>query len=468
MKTISIFIFTRDLRLHDNTTLLKALKESKIVIPIFIFNPIQINNTNKYKSNNCVQFMCECLDELNLELEKNGSRLYFFYDSPENVISSLLKTNNDIKSVYINMDYSPFAKKRDNAIEKVCKKYNANFFSYEDYLLTGKDEVVNGSNEPYVKFTPFYKKAIKIKVGEPNNSNPKNYIDKKIKFNSEFIKNYHNFYEPNENIAVRGGRSLALKILKNITKYKKYNTERDYPNKNGTTQLSAYLKFNVVSIREVYDTLKKKLGIANKLITQLYWRDFYMIILNHHPHILQGKSLKPKYDNIKWSNNKKWFKMWCEGKMGIPIADAGMKQMNETGFMHNRCRMIVASILIKNMQIDWRFGEKYFATKLVDYDPANNNGGWTWCSGSGADSQPYFRVFSPARQTESFDKECEYIKKWIPELKDVPAKDIINWETAYKKYPKVKYPAPIINFAESREAGLKMYSAIAIEDCSVC
>jgi deoxyribodipyrimidine photo-lyase len=457
---ISIFIFTRDLRLHDNTTLIKASKESKVVIPIFIFNPKQIENTNKYKSDNCVQFMCESLDELNEELEKKDSRLYIFYDEPDIIIKNLLKNNKEINAVYINMDYSPFAKKRDSEISKICDKYKIKFCSCEDYLLTGKDKITNSSGNNYVKFTPFLNNAKKLKVTSPDKTNIKNFVSKKMEFKKEYTKDYHKFYTKNDNISVRGGRKNALLILKNITKHKKYNDERDYPNKNSTTKLSAYLKFNVVSIREVYDVFKKKLGTTNSLITQLYWRDFYMIILYHNPQILQGESLKSNYDKIKWDNNKKWFKAWCEGKMGIPIADAGMRQMNETGFMHNRVRMIVASVLIKNLQIDWRWGEKYFATKLVDYDPANNNGGWTWTSGSGADSQPYFRIFSPISQTERFDKECEYIKKWIPELKDVPPKDIINWEKEHKKYLNIKYSTPIINFAESKKKTLKMYSIV--------
>ncbi len=332
---LSIFIFSRDLRLHDNTSLLYALKESQTVIPIFIFNPLQLNDSNKYKSDNCIQFMCESLDELNELLEKKGSRLYTFYDEPHIIIDTLLKKYNEIESVYINMDYSPFAKKRDSDIEKICNKHNVKFYSYEDYLLTGKDIVKNSSNNCYVKFTPFFRNASKLKVHLQNNANPTNYIDKKHKLIKEYTANYHNFYKKNQHIAVHGGRQNALKILKNITKFKKYNECRDYPSEQCTTQLSAYLKFNVVSIREVYETIKEKLGLKNKLIAQLYWRDFYMIISNHYPQLLKNKSMKPAYDNIVWDDNKTWFKLWCEGRTGIPNVDAGMRQMNKTGFMHN-------------------------------------------------------------------------------------------------------------------------------------
>jgi deoxyribodipyrimidine photo-lyase len=456
---ISIFIFTRDLRLYDNTSLNDALKNSDIVIPIFVFNPNQITNKNKYKSDNCVQFMCECLDELDDELKKYNSRLYIFNDYHENVIEYLIKHNQDISKVYINMDYTPYAKLRDEKINKICKKNNVEFISHEDYLLTGKDKITNSSGKCYVKFTPYLEQAKKIEIKEPIKISHKNYINSKIKFKNEYAKNYHDFYEENKNIAVRGGRSNALIILKNITKYKTYNIDRDYPNKNKTTKLSAYLKFNVVSIREVYKVFKEKLGIKNKLLVQLYWRDFYMILLWHYPDNI-GNSMKEKYDNIKWSDNKKWFKSWCDGKTGFPIVDAGMRELNTTGYMHNRCRMIVSSFLIKILQIDWKWGEKYFAQKLVDYDPANNNGGWQWGSGSGADSQPYFRIFNPMRQTDKFDKECEYIKKWIPELREIETKEIKNWEVSYLKYKNIKYPPPIVDYTEQKEKTIKMYEKI--------
>jgi deoxyribodipyrimidine photo-lyase len=456
---LSIFIFTRDLRLYDNTSLLEALKNSDFVIPIFIFNPNQITDKNKYKSNNCIQFMCECLDELDEELRKYKSKLYFFNDYHEKVIEYLIKHNNDIDSVYINMDYTQFAKTRDEKIKKVCDKYKINFYSFEDYLLTSKDKIVNSSGNCYVKFTPFYEKAKNEEVQRPKTSKLKNYINSKFKFKNEYTKDYHNFYEENNNISVRGGRNNALQILKNIKEFDSYNEDRDYPSKNKTTKLSAYLKFNVVSIREVYDIFTKKLKKTNKLITQLYWREFYMILLYHYPDNL-GNSMREKYDKIKWDNNKKLFKLWCEGKTGFPIIDAGMRELNTTGFMHNRCRMITSSFLIKILQIDWRWGEKYFAQNLVDYDPANNNGGWQWGAGSGSDSQPYFRIFNPMRQIDKFDKDCEYIKKWVPELVDLSSKEIKKWDEIYKEHKNIKYSDPIVDYAERKQKTLTMYEKI--------
>jgi deoxyribodipyrimidine photo-lyase len=448
----SIFIFTRDLRLYDNTTLLQANKESKKILPIFIFNPEQISESNKYKSSNCVQFMCECLDELNEELKKLDSKLHYFYDKPQTVIEYLLD-NYNFDAVYINTDYTPFAQKRNNTIEKICKKYDVAFHSKEDYMLTNKDIVTNKSGNQYVKFTPYYEEASKIPVALPNSTTIKKFVNKKIKI--EFKENIHNFYEKNENIAVHGGRKNALKILKKIEDFNEYNETRNYPS-TSTTFLSAYLKFNVVSIREVYSAIKKNLDKNNELIKQLYWRDFYMMLLYHHPHIL-GSAMKPNFNNINWSYDKKHFKMWCEGKTGFPLVDAGMRQLNQTGFMHNRCRMVVADFLVKLLRIDWRWGEKYFATQLVDYDPANNNGGWSWCASTNITSQDWFTCFNPMIQSKKYDKDCEYIKKWVPELKDVKPNDIHKCDIA--KY-KIDYPKPIVDYVKAKNEGLEMYKKV--------
>lgn len=450
----SIYLFTRDLRLQDNTSLIMALKESKYVIPIFIFNTEQISNTNKYKSNNCIQFMCECLDELNDELGKYNSKLYIFYGDPINILERLIK-HNDIDALYMNNDYTQFAIKRLKNITKLFDKYNKNVYSYDDYLLIDKiDNVKNKKGDVYVKFTPFYNTAKKIKVRDPMSNRYKNYISKNYKINGEYKKNYHNFYEYNENMVVKGGRNNAIKILKNINKFKNYNKERDEPIID-TTHLSPYLKFNVVSIREVYHIFKNKLPSNTKLIVQLYWRDFYMILLYHYPYIL--KSNMNNYD-IKWKNNSKLFNLWKKGITGYPIIDAGMRQLNETGWMHNRVRMIVSSFLVKIMHIDWRYGEKYFAQQLVDYDPYNNNGGWQWSAGTGTDSQPYFRYFNPFRQSIEHDKDAKYIKKWIPELQNIDAYDIHRWDEKYEKYKKINYPKPIFdNLSEQLKITIKMY-----------
>lgn len=452
---LSIYIFTRDLRLDDNTSLMEALKNSTQVIPIFILNPTQIDNVNKFKSNNCVQFMCESLDDLDETLIKKKSKLFLFYDYPHIIIEKLLKHDKNIEAVYMNVDYTPFAKKREDDINNVCAKYDVKFFSYEDYMLTGCDVVKKPDGSPYVKFTPYYNTAKLIKVRLPKKNKYNNYVSSNKKVPYQYNDNIHEFYTPNDQVAVRGGRTNALKILANAQQFKNYNKTHDNPNYE-TTHLSAYLKFNVVSIREVYFVFKKKLSSSNGLFRQLYWRDFYMSLVCHFPHVI-GSPMKPNY-YIKWDNNASWLKKWKEGMTGIPIVDAGMRQMNTTGWMHNRLRLIVSNFLIKILQIDWMLGEKYFAQTLVDYDVILNNSNWQWSSSTGADSQPYFRFFSPTRQSEKFDKFADFIKLWVPELKDVPAKDIHIWHETHLDYPYVNYPPPIVLDVQKQIAKtLKLY-----------
>jgi deoxyribodipyrimidine photo-lyase len=442
-----IFIFTRDLRLNDNTTLLKALSECKEILPIFIFNPDQITDKNKYKSNNSIQFMIESLNELNKELLEKSSRLFYFYGQPDEIINKICKEDKSIESIYINKDYTQFAKKRESLLSTICKKLNLNFTSLEDYMLTGVDSVLKSDNKPYLKFTPYYRVASKISVREPINNKYKNYTNKSNKYDCEYKKDISDFYKENKNIFVRGGRTNALNILKQTKTHENYNTDREVPSlNNGTTHLSAYLKFNVVSVREVYHYFEKYLSKTNKLLTQLYWRDFYMQIMYHFNPIKSNRK-----HSINWTNNSVWIKKWKTGKTGIPIIDAAMNQMNETGWMHNRCRMIVSNFLIKIMNCDWTIGEQYFAQTLVDYDFSNNTNGWLWSASSlsgfdfSLDSQPYFRVFNPWRQAETYDYNCEYIKKWIPELKDVPIKDILKWNEKWEEHKKTKYPKPMID-----------------------
>jgi len=444
-----IFIFTRDLRLEDNIPLIQALKDNNYVLPIFIFNPEQITDDNSYKSNNCVQFMIECLDDLDNTLKKKKSRLFYFYGDTSDIIKKIIKKSDkyEFKSVYISQDYSFFAKKREKDLQKICRELNINLFIIENHMLTGVDKVKKDNGEYYKKFTPYYNNAKNIEKLKPVKNTKYNYIKQSYSFNFEYDKDIHKFYIKNNNILVRGGRINALKILKKIKNFKNYNTEREIPSIRGTTYLSAYLKFNVISIREVYAYFIKTLSRNNKLFTQLYWRDFYMHIMYHYNPIKSNR----KYD-IKWENNANWIKKWKYGTTGIPIIDAAMTQMNTCGWMHNRCRMIVSNFFIKIMRCDWTIGEKYFAQMLVDYDFCNNNGGWNWSASAfsgfefSLDSQPYFRVFNPWRQAETYDAECTYIKKWLHQLKDVPVKDILNWNDSKirEKYKHIDYPKPMI------------------------
>ncbi len=449
----SLFIFRRSFRLKDNTALINALKNSDQVICAFILTPEQLI-TNSYKSDNCVQFMMESLKELEEEIKKKKGRLCYFMGKQDEVVEKIIKKEK-INAVYVNQDYTPYATKRDKKIEKVCQKHDVAFHSYEDYLVNPVGSIRTGSDTVYTKFTPYWRKATKVKVPKPKNNNHKNYSKTKMK--GEFTGGLDQFYEFNENLAVNGGRKNALKILKDIKEFKDYNKERNTLNIE-TTRLSAYIKFGCISIREAYHVFKDKLGAKNDLLKQLYWRDFYYNISYFYPHVF-GNAMKEKYDKIKWKNNSTWFKKWKEGKTGFPIVDAGMREMNETGFMHNRSRLIVSNFLIKLLQIDWQKGEKYFAQTLVDYDPNVNNGNWQWGAGSGADSQPYFRVFNPWLQSKKFDKDAEYIKMWVPELEDVPQKALHKWEDHYKDFD-VDYPEPMIDYKKQREKAGKMYDNV--------
>lgn len=450
---ISVFIFTRDLRLHDNTALMHALQKSHLVLPVFIINPVQIKKSNKYRSDNCVQFMCECLVDLNNQLEKMGSKLFIFYDDPSKIIKHLIKMTNKISAIFMTKDYTPFAKERSSKINLICKSNNIIFEEYDDYLLTETvDTIKNTQGSSYVKFTPFLSAAKKHKVRQPIKNNYKNYVSKKVKLDKEMaLFELKHFYSENSNIWVHGGRSNGIVVLKKIKRMAKtYSNTRDFPSES-TTNLSAYLKFNVLSIREVYYEIKKYK--IYKLMEQLYWRDFYMIIMD------QNKVINTNMTgyNVKWRNMNTRsaqadFNLWKSGNTGFPLVDAGMRQLNETGYMHNRVRMIVASFLVKIMHIDWREGERYFASKLVDYDPANNNGGWQWVAGTGTDSQPYFRYLNPWSQSIKYDPKAKYIKTWIDELKNVPFEDIHSWEKSYINYKnsKLTYSKPIYDNVTSR------------------
>ena len=449
----SIFIFRRDFRLTDNIGLIKALEQSNIVIPIFIFTTEQILK-NEYKSNKCVQFMVKSLRELNEELNKKGSKLNFFYGDVIKNLSNIIK-NNDADAIFVNADYTPYSKERDKNIEVLAKKMGCEFKSYEDILLNPIGTILNGQGDIFVKFTPYFNKAKNIKIDVPSKNSYSNYAKKIIRHKNEEFKK---IYDENKDY-LAPGRSSGLQILRNIKKFSKYNNERNVLSVS-TTNLSAYIKFGLVSIREVYYTFKNNLGNTNDLIKQLYWRDFYYNIADKYPHVFSSKgALKPIYNKIKWNNSKVFIDRWCSGTTGFPIIDAAMTEMNTTGFMHNRARLIVASFLVKILLVNWKVGEKYFAQKLVDYDPCVNNGNWQWVAGSGADAQPYFRIFNPWAQSKKHDPECIYIKKWLPILKKVDTKHIHEWNIYNTEYD-IDYPKPIVEYSEYKERALVAYKQI--------
>jgi deoxyribodipyrimidine photo-lyase len=455
---MNIFIHRRDLRHEDNNTLLKMNEKYNNITPIFIFNPNQIYpEKNKYFSNNLVQFLIESLIELYESYKKKKIFMQFFEGEIIAILNKIHKKHN-INSIGFNRDYSPFSKSRDNTILKWCNKHSIEVFNEEDMLLSpinSGNSLNPNTQKPYVVYTPFMKNLMKFDVDKLNK--------KKVKFNITTIniselelkkEQLNKFYIKNPDIHVKSGRKNGIEILKNISKLSYYDTKRNDLSYS-TTNLSAYINMGVLSIREVFFSVKNSLGKNNGLIRELYWREFYYNILNYFPHVI-GNSFKENYDKIKWKTNKKHFEAWKNGTTGFPVVDAAMTQLNSTGYMHNRGRMIVASFLTKDLMIDWMEGEKYFATKLVDYNMSANNGGWQWAAGTGTDAQPYFRIFNPWTQSEKFDPNCTYIKKWLPVLKDVSNKHIHNWNKYCNDY-NIDYNCPIIEHDKSRKQALDLY-----------
>lgn len=451
----ALFIFRRDLRLEDNTGLIFALEKAKEVIPCFIFTKTQIDN-NPYRSEPCLQFMLESIEDLEKSLQKKKGHLYLFYGMIKETLEKCIKELG-IEAVVVNRDYTPYSVKRDEAIAKFCKNHNIAFHSLDDALLHPPEETLKADGKPYTVFTPFYHNALKINAISPAFNSHSNYYSLPISF-AQTSSTLHEKILPNRSLTLKGGRENCLKILKNLKSFSDYSLTRDLPAQDATTHLSSHLKFTTCSIREIYQAILKNLGADSGLIRALYWRDFFTSIAFHFPHVFTG-CFHTKYDKLKWSQDEEVFEKWCSGNTGFPIVDAGMRELNETGFMHNRLRMITASFLVKDLHIDWRWGEKYFATKLVDYDPAVNNGNWQWAASTGCDAQPYFRIFNPWLQSAKFDPDCTYIKRWVPELRDLSPDVIHKWylEKYHKECP--SYPSPVLDHTKESKIAISNYKS---------
>lgn len=450
---IGIFIFTRDLRLVDNVGLIELSKSVDIIIPIFVFINKQIIN-NKYKSEKQISFMKNCLNDLNESLIEYKSKLFTFYDSYTNVLRQLFDKMRSISHVSINEDYTPFSFSREKEIKNICDKNGIQFDKYKDYLLIDPEnpKIRKNDGNVYSKFTPFFNKARHIYC-EPDKTRIRKFIKTIPKIKSEISIN--TMLKKYDDTKIIGRRSNAIKLLNQRKhNYKYYNKSRNILCYS-TSGISPYIKFGCISIREIMNYFRRVTSKDNELIKQLYWREFYYHIAIEHPYVMKNKNYNPKYDNVEWNKPGNILKKWKNGTTGIPLVDAGMRELNNTGIMHNRARLVVASFLTKNMFLHWTIGEKYFATKLIDYDPIVNNGNWQWCSGSGIDSQPYFRIFNPFTQSAKYDNEAKYIKKWIPELINVPAKHIHTWDTSYPMYN--TYIKPILSCSTtSKEAIIKL------------
>ena len=467
-----LFIFTRDLRIQDNNGLKKAVEMCRNVYTVFFFTPEQVSSSNKFKSVNAIKFMIESLESLSKNIEKKGGKLITFYGKPDECLTTIL-TQIDIDAVFINKDVTKYSKTRMNEFNAVCKRHEKDIHEVEDFYLTEPGSIVNTSGSYYMKFTPYYDKITALlrkgKISIPHPSTP-NSLSRKLKsrnqkFGSKEItldEAMRSFTKGSiRNVNILGGREQAIQKLRNIhTQVPQYEATRNDLH-DRTTQLSAYIKFGNVSIREVYYAFSSKLDnrSATSLIRQLFWRDFYAQIMDNNPDVLFGP-MRQQYGKIKWSNSKRLLDAWEKGRTGFPIVDAGMRELLASGYMHNRARLICGSFLPKTLLINWQKGEAHFARNLIDYDPASNNGNWQWVAGTGSDSQPYFRILNPFRQSKKYDPEALYIKRWVPELQGVSVSDIHNWDEVSKDYPEIKYPSPIVDFSEQKEKVLKAYSSV--------
>jgi deoxyribodipyrimidine photo-lyase len=459
-----LFIFHRDFRIRDNRGLIEASKQCKNLFTCFIFTPSQISKVNSYRSNNSIQFMMESLEELQTDIRQSGGELLFFYGKETAVLEKIIP-DLEIEAVFKNKDYTPYALKRDSMTDKLCEKMKLPFASFQDYYLYEPGTIRSGTGSnasAYKKYTPFYTNVIGIPVEKPVSHAfhgfKKGHSRGPISVSLDQMK--HKFCKENPDILVHGGRTLALLQLKKACQeQKKYDETRDFFT-NNTTFLSAYIKFGCVSIREVYHAIKKQFGLHHGILRELIWREFFAHVLFAYPEVV-GQSYQTKYRGIKWHESSIALKRWKDGKTGFPIVDACMRQLNQTGYMHNRGRMTVASFLIKTLLMDWRLGEAYFAQRLTDYDLASNNGNWQGISGTGVDMKPYFRDMNPWIQQRKYDVDAEFIKKWVPELAEVDTRDIHRWNISCEdpNYQKVNYPKPMVDYDEQKPKMLHMYKA---------
>lgn len=436
MYKTSLMIFRRDLRIQDNTALNAALAASEHVIACFILDPAQIT-PHPYQSKPGLQFMLQSLADLQTQFTDFRAQLLIFHASAEAVIHDL-HFRYKVEAVFINRDYTPFSRHRDYKLQELCQRLQISLHSHADALLNEPEQLLKADGSAYKVFTAFYNKARLNPVSFPKALSKVNYIQGSTDLPLAKLVDFadtsrHNFQQ--------GGRASALSILEQLTDFRDYQNERDFPALEKTSQLSAHLKFGTCSVRECYHSIIANLGPEHPLLRQLYWRDFFHHIGFHFPHVF-GQPFLEQYRNLYWQNDRERFQTWATGMTGFPIVDAGMRELNNTGFMHNRVRMIVASFLVKDLHISWRWGERYFAQHLIDYDPCVNNGNWQWAASTGCDAQPYFRIFNPWLQQQKFDKDCVYIYRWIPELQDFPVDIIHSWD---KKHVACVYPKPMLD-----------------------
>ena len=521
----SLFIFRRDLRINDNTALINAINSSHLTYCIFILDSNILQSKLMYSSfslpidpnlllkrrqyrKHLLNFLKEALfdlqeqfhqfsigkDEFDKSKNNDGTltKLILLVGDPASTIKKIIKADKEIEAVFVNRDYTPYSIKRDHFIRKICKNHNIDFIACPDILINEPEELLNSNNQPFKVFSQYYNNAIEIPLRKEssfditkyknniinldNNKKIKNWdsierIDNLERFFAQIISKQTPINNSSDLPAIRlsGKRKKYQELISELKN--KFKNNNNYPkNKNNlsdntTSHLSPYLKFGICSIREVYFGIQKELGFNHPLIRQLYWRDFYVYIGFHFAFVFNSPFQERYRRNvIEWKNEPKEFEQWCKGKTGFPIVDAGMRELNETGYMPNRLRLITASFLVKDLHIDWRYGERYFGLKLVDYDPSINNGNWQWVASTGCDAQPFFRIFNPWLQQKKFDPDCIYIKKWISELKEVPINTIHEWYKANSVIDKSTnssirdYPKPIVEHQKEITITRKLYN----------
>lgn len=423
---INIFWFRRDLRLDDNCGLFHALQSDNLVLPIFIFDEDILNKLAKDDAR--VTFIHQELENINKQLSKFNGGLSIYHGKPLDIFNELSK-DFEINTVFTNHDYEPYALKRDQEISEFLNAKGINFKSFKDQVIFEKNEIVKQDGNPYVVYTPYSRKWLEAFNTSGIESYPSEENLEKIVKNKPFpflSLNEIGFSESKIKVA-------SYKVSSDIINA--YEETRNFPSKDATSKLGTHLRFGTVSIRKMVEKASKSDNIT--FLKELIWREFFMQILWHFPHT-PNKAFKSKYDRIQWRNNEHDFKAWCKGNTGYPLVDAGMRELNATGFMHNRVRMLVGSFLCKHLLIDWRWGEAYFAEKLHDYEMASNVGNWQWVAGSGVDASPYFRIFNPTTQIKKFDKDLIYIKKWVPEFQELTySKEIVDHKFARERCLKV-------------------------------
>ncbi len=423
---MNVFWFRRDLRLDDNKALYEALLADTTVLPIFIFDDSILNQLASNDSR--VTFIHQLLEKINLKLKEIGKSLAIFHGKPETIWKQLI-TENKIEKVFFNHDYEPYARERDKVIFELLLSNKIEIKNCKDQVIFEKNEVTKDDGLPYVVYTPYSNKwKEKFKHISLENYKSEDNLENISDHKYPFLSLQQIGFEKS-NIQVTNF-DISSSLIDN------YEATRNFPSVHKTSYLGAHLRFGAVSIRKM---VAKAIESKNEtFLKELIWREFFMQILWHFPHT-KSSSFRSKYDAIVWDNNEDLFQKWCQGKTGYPFVDAGMRELNATGHMHNRVRMIVASFLCKHLLIDWRWGEAYFANKLLDYEMASNVGNWQWAAGSGVDAAPYFRIFNPTEQIKKFDKELKYINKWIPELNSL------------------EYPKPIVDHKFARERCLRVY-----------